>query len=149
MKNLLIHAPEMEIITAEGTDRLYEELDIYLEQKKEYLPTVFDVLNCEHGCNSGPAMGMNYQRFAMNDIMHAVERHARKLRKQNTTKKGVDKQFVEFDALRRQGQERQAKALQWWRPISGNCLRVPNLPLEAPKRMTKESTGQLTISMWW
>lgn len=97
MKNLLIHAPEMEIITAEGTSRLYEELDIYLEQKKEYLPTVFDVLNCEYGCNGGPATGMDYQRFAMNDIMHSVERYARKMRKKNTTKKGVDKQFAEFD----------------------------------------------------
>ncbi len=97
MKNLLIHAPEMEVATSEGTNKLYDELDIYLKQKKEYLPTVFDVLNCEYGCNGGPATGMDYQRFVMNDIMHSVERYARRLRKKNTTKKGIDKQFAEFD----------------------------------------------------
>lgn len=99
MKNLLIHAPEMEIITSEGTERLYEDLESYLEQKKEWLPTVFDVLNCENGCNGGPATGVNYQRFEMNDIMHSVERYTRKKRKANTTKKGVDKQFAEFDRI--------------------------------------------------
>lgn len=97
MKNLLIHAPEMEIVTSEGTERLYEDLDAYMDQKGKYLPTVFDVLNCENGCNGGPATGTDYQRFAMNDIMHDVERYARKVRKSNTTKKGIDKQFAEFD----------------------------------------------------
>lgn len=97
MKNLLIHAPELEVITSEGTGKLYGDLDIYLEQKEKYLPTVFDVLNCENGCNGGPATGVDYQRFEMNDIMHDVERYARKVRKGNTTKRGVDKQFAEFD----------------------------------------------------
>lgn len=97
MKNLLIHAPEMEIITSEGTGKLYEDLDEYSSQQKEYLPDVFDVLNCENGCNGGPATGVNYQRFEMNAIMHDVERYARTVRKKNTTKKGVDKQFAKFD----------------------------------------------------
>ena len=97
MKNLLIHAPEMEIITSEGTERLYEELDNYLDQDKNSLPTVFDVLNCEYGCNGGPAIGVETHRFVMNDIMHSVERYSRKHRKENVTKKGVDKQFAEFD----------------------------------------------------
>jgi len=61
------------------------------------MPAVFDVLNCENGCNGGPATGVNYHLFAMNDIMYDVEKHARKRRKENTTKKGVDKQFARFD----------------------------------------------------
>lgn len=97
MKNLLIHAPEMEIITSEGTERLYEELDNYLDQEEDSVPTVFDVLNCEYGCNGGPAIGVAPQRFVMNDIMHSVERYSRKRRKENVTKKGMDKQFAEFD----------------------------------------------------
>lgn len=97
MKNLLIHEPEMEVLTSEGTEHLYEDLDAYLEQKKEWLPTVFDVLNCENGCNGGPATGVNYQRFEMNNIMHSVEHYTRSVRKENTTKKGVDKQFQKFD----------------------------------------------------
>lgn len=97
MKNLLIHAPEMEIITSEGADKLYKNLDLYREQKQEYLPDVFDVLNCEMGCNGGPATGVDYHCFEMNDIMHHVERYARRKRKANVTKKGIDRQFAEFD----------------------------------------------------
>lgn len=97
MSNLLIHDPEMSVLTSEGIEHLYEDLDSYLDQKYEWLPTVFDVLNCENGCNGGPATGVNYERFEMNNIMHAVEHYTRKERKANTTKKGVDKQFAEFD----------------------------------------------------
>lgn len=97
MQNLLIHDPEMEIITSEGVDKLYKDLDLYAEQPEKYLPTVFDVLNCEDGCNGGPATGVDYHRFEMNDIMHDVECYARKVRESNKTKKGEDKQFAEFD----------------------------------------------------
>lgn len=100
MQNLLIHDPGMEIITSEGTDKLYKDLDTYADEKnKKILPTVFDVLNCENGCNGGPATGMDYHRFEMNDIMHDVEQYARKRRQEETTKKGVDKQFAEFDRV--------------------------------------------------
>lgn len=96
-KNLLVHSPELQVITSEGTERLYEELDDYLEQDPETRPAVFDVLNCEFGCNGGPATGKECKRFLMSDIMHHVERYSRKKRKENTSKKGVDKQFAEFD----------------------------------------------------
>ncbi len=97
MKNLLIHNPELNIITSEGTQKLYNDLDVYSKLSKENRPAVFDVLNCENGCNGGPAIGVDYNRFAMNEIMHSVERYARKLRKTNTTRKGIDKQFAGFD----------------------------------------------------
>ncbi len=96
-KNLLVHSPELQVITSEGTERLYEELDAYLEQDSETRPTVFDVLNCEFGCNGGPATGKECHRFLMSDIMHHVERYSRKKRREHTTKKGVDEQFAEFD----------------------------------------------------
>lgn len=97
MKNLLIHEPELNIITSEGTSKLYHDLDTYCGLSEKQKPDVFDVLNCEDGCNGGPATGVNYERFAMNNIMHDVERYARKVRKSNTDRKGVDKQFAEFD----------------------------------------------------
>lgn len=99
MKNLLIHNPEMEVVTSEGIEKLYRDLDTYEKEQSKWLPTVFDVLNCENGCNGGPATGVHYNCFSMNDIMHDVERYARKIRKANTSKKGVDKQFSEFDRL--------------------------------------------------
>lgn len=97
MKNLLIHAPELNVITSEGTEKLYKDLDTYMKEDDKWLPTVFDVLNCESGCNGGPATGVDYNCFAMNEIMHDVERYARKVRKANTTKKGQDLQFAGFD----------------------------------------------------
>lgn len=97
MRNLLIHSPKLEVMTSEGTEKLYKDLDTYVEQNEECLPTVFDVLNCETGCNGGPATGVDYQCFAMNDIMHDVELHATKVREKSKTKKGEDVQFANFD----------------------------------------------------
>lgn len=59
MKNLLIHSPEMDIVTSEGTDKLYKDLITYSTEQEKWLPTVFDVLNCENGCNGGPATAMS------------------------------------------------------------------------------------------
>lgn len=97
MKNLLIHAPEMDIVTSEGTEKMYKDLVTYSTEQTKWLPTVFSVLNCENGCNGGPATGVHYDCFSISNIMHDVERYARKVRKANTTRKGVDKQFAEFD----------------------------------------------------
>lgn len=97
MSNILTHAPGLNIITSEGTESLYHDMETYSQLRESEKPDLFDVLNCGDGCNGGPATGVHYQRFAMNNIMHDVERHARKVRKANTTKKGVDQQFAEFD----------------------------------------------------
>ncbi len=97
MKNLLIHEPDMQVITSEGTERLYEDLDLYLEQKQSDLPTVFDVLSCKDGCNGGPATGVDYHCFAMNNIMYDVEQYAQNVRRKEKVKKGHDLQFEEFD----------------------------------------------------
>ncbi len=97
MSNILTHAPEMNVITSEGPDSPYQDMETYSTLKESEKPDLFDVLNCEDGCNGGPATGVHYQRFAMNNIMHNVEQHAKKVRKANTTKKGIDQQFAEFD----------------------------------------------------
>ncbi|MDE7257778.1 MAG: 4Fe-4S binding protein, partial [Lachnospiraceae bacterium] len=97
MVNILTHAPGLNVITSEGTESLYHDMETYSTLRESDKPDLFDVLNCGDGCNGGPATGVHYQRFAMNNIMHDVEQHARKIRKANTTKKGVDQQFAEFD----------------------------------------------------
>ena len=97
MKNLQIHDPNMQVITSEGTERLYEDLNLYLEQKKSDLPRVFDVLSYKDGCNGGPATGVDYHCFAMNSIMYDVEQYAKDVRRKAKTKKGRDLQFEEFD----------------------------------------------------
>ncbi len=97
MKNLLLHQPDLQVITSEGTERLYEDLELYQKQKRSDLPTVFDVLNCKDGCNGGPATGVDYHCFAMNNIMYDVEQYAKNVRRKAKTKKGHDLQFEEFD----------------------------------------------------
>lgn len=97
MSNILTHAPGLNVITSEGTDSLYHDMETYSGLREQDKPDLFDVLNCGDGCNGGPATGVHYQRFAMNNIMHDVEQYARKVRKANTTKKGIDQQFAEFD----------------------------------------------------
>lgn len=97
MSNILAHAPELNITTSEGTESLYHDMETYVGLDEKDKPDLFDVLNCGDGCNGGPATGVHYQRFAMNNIMYNVERYAKKVRKENTTKKGVNQQFAEFD----------------------------------------------------
>lgn len=97
MSNIMIHAPQMNVITSEGPESLYHDLEIYSTLQESEKPDLFDVLNCGDGCNGGPATGVHYQRFAMNNIMYNVEKYARRVRKENTSKKGVDQQFAEFD----------------------------------------------------
>lgn len=97
MKNLQIHNPELSVITSEGTERLYDDLDLYLKQREKDLPTVFDVLSCKDGCNGGPATGVDYHCFAINNIMYDVEKYARNVRRKNVTRHGQDMQFLDFD----------------------------------------------------
>lgn len=97
MKNLQIHNPELSVITSEGTERLYDDLDLYLKQREKDLPTVFDVLSCKDGCNGGPATGVDYHCFAINNIMYDVEKYARNVRRKNVTRHGQDMQFSNFD----------------------------------------------------
>lgn len=99
MKNLKLHAPDLNVITSEGTETLYPDLDAYVNARNDVKPSVFDVLNCGHGCNGGPAVGVDYNRFQMNAVMHDVETYTKKKQHQNVDKKGHDKMFEEFDRL--------------------------------------------------
>lgn len=135
MTNLLIHKPDMKVITSEGVDRLYSDLEIYLEQDEQKLPVVFDVLNCETGCNGGPATGVNYHRFVMNDIMHDVEHYARKSRKENVTKKGMDKQFAMFDK-----QLELNDFIRVYQPHTVNSVEVSETDIEKSFRVLGKTT---------
>ncbi len=94
--NLLIHNPQLSVINGEGIE-VYYDFDAYEKEQEQFKPQVFDVLNCQFGCNGGTAVGQNYQLFQMNSIMHDVEQFTREKRKKEITKKGVDKQFEFFD----------------------------------------------------
>lgn len=95
-QNLLIHNPELEVISLEGTNRVYKELVKYIDEPNQNRPDVLDVLNCEFGCNEGPAIGQDYSFMKINSIMNGVEAYTKKKRKKNT-KRGHDIQFARFD----------------------------------------------------
>lgn len=137
MKNLLIHEPEMKIITSEGPDKLYKNLELYEKQNRDCLPDVFDVLNCEMGCNGGPATGVDYHCFEMNDIMHHVERYARKKRKASVTRKGIDKQFDEFDKKLNLND-----FIRTYKPVQVKRMEVTEKMIEDAFRQLKKETRE-------
>ena len=100
--NLLIHIPGLKVINSEGAGKVYDNFNSYVTSEPRNLPTVFDVLNCENGCNGGPAIGQAFDCFKMGDVMFAVETFTRGARKKNTTpakrkKPKIDLQFAGFD----------------------------------------------------
>lgn len=96
MKNLLYHDPELNIMNVEGPDKVYREMIRYMEADDKYKPAVLDVLNCEFGCNDGPAVGQDYDFMHMNTIMHDVEKYTHGERLKHT-KRGKDEQYERFD----------------------------------------------------
>ena len=101
-ENLLLHAPDIHVLNSEGVEKVYREIDTYVEEDRQNIPTVFDILNCEFGCNDGPAIGQDYKQFKMDAIMRDVKKYTESVRNDTvqideTGKKTEDSQFVEFD----------------------------------------------------
>jgi iron only hydrogenase large subunit-like protein/prefoldin subunit 5 len=94
-ENLLIHNKGLNIKNSEGTSKVYADLDTYAEEKEENLPDVFDVLSCEYGCNSGPAIGNKYSVFALDAVMKNVKDYTVCKRKKQK-RFGTDPQFSYF-----------------------------------------------------
>lgn len=94
--NLLMHNPKLRVLNSEGVESVYANLIKYGETSIEQRPDVFDVLSCEFGCNSGPAIGHELDVFETENIMDQVEQYVSDKRiKKNV--KGQNKQFLAFD----------------------------------------------------
>lgn len=93
---LEMEMPSLNIVTSEGVGSVYHDLDMYPEIDLRDLPDVFDVLSCEHGCGSGPAIGKQMSIYRMSGIINSVEKYARTKRVKFDIHKR-DKQFVQFD----------------------------------------------------
>ncbi len=63
------YVPTLNVTTSEGAQKVYEDLDHYLTVSKEKLPTVYDVLSCEFGCNSGVGARDQFDSFNAYDVM--------------------------------------------------------------------------------
>jgi hypothetical protein len=73
-ENLKHFMPELNVIHCEGVGQVFKTLERYKEEDPAVLPDVLDVLSCEWGCNSGPAVGNEYDVFRMEKVMHQVEK---------------------------------------------------------------------------
>jgi len=56
---------------AEGQSVVYNALDVFSRESEQYLPAVFDVLNCPEGCNLGTGVDHGVSRFKAHAIMDA------------------------------------------------------------------------------
>lgn len=93
---LELEAPNLSVISSEGTDHIYRELAMYPSVSDRDLPSVFDALSCGRGCGSGPAVGTPLSVYQMNGILHGIEKY-NKNNRVKFDRKGRDKQFLAFD----------------------------------------------------
>jgi len=84
----------LSIDRSEGVHVVYHKLDEYASQPQYFLPDVFDVLNCEEGCNRGPASGNLNSTFQMNRAMDK----SRQAASQGRNKKYFDSLYANYDA---------------------------------------------------
>ena len=59
----------LRIDKSEGQSVVYKAIDEYAHKGKEYLPAIFDVLNCQEGCNMGTACEQKDAFFEINKKM--------------------------------------------------------------------------------
>jgi len=84
----------LSIDRAEGKHVVYHKLDEYASQHRDDLPDIFDVLNCEEGCNRGPASGNTKTTFQMNRAMDK----ARKIATDDRDKEYYESLFDQYDS---------------------------------------------------
>lgn len=82
---LHVYDPELLVATSEGVNKVYDDLDHYLDTDKSHVPAVYDVLSCEFGCNTGAGARESVNTFNAYDIMV----HARKW----STKRSAKERF--------------------------------------------------------
>lgn len=93
---LELENPSLNVITSEGTSTVFKNLDLYSSINERDLPDVFDVLSCDSGCGSGPAIGMQMSIYRMSGIMNGIEKYNR-TKRVKFDHKHRDKQFLQFD----------------------------------------------------
>ena len=80
---------------SEGKHVVYRKIDEYAAQQRADLPDIFDVLNCDEGCNRGPASGNRNTTFQMNRAMDK----ARKAASEGRDLKYYETLLTEYDSM--------------------------------------------------
>ena len=97
---LRVHAPGLSVTTSEGVQKVYEDFDAYLSANKTDLPTVYDVLSCEFGCNSGVGARENFNSFTAARILSAEKALAFSESKSKRFPMGIFKKLRMEDFIR-------------------------------------------------
>lgn len=98
---LRAYDPELTVSTSEGADKVYDDLNNYLKTDKAHLPAVFDVLNCEFGCNTGAGAREFVNSFNAYDIMISARKWATKVSANKRFHKNIFKTLVLDDFIRK------------------------------------------------
>lgn len=64
---------KIRIDQCEGQKNVYKKLEEFSSENQEYLPRIFDVLNCAEGCNFGTACESKTSYFFTNHIMSTAK----------------------------------------------------------------------------
>ena len=93
-ENVELHLGKtLRIDKSEGQSVVYKALNDFSKQSAEYLPAIFDVLNCPEGCNLGTGCIHDHDIFEINTIMDDARRSVT----QGRDKADFDELFEEYD----------------------------------------------------
>ena len=97
-----LHAydPDLLVTTSEGVQKVYNDLGEYLEAPERNRPTVYDVLSCEFGCNSGAGAKDGFNNFSAYDVMQSARKWAVRQKGANRFHKKIFKTLRLEDFLR-------------------------------------------------
>lgn len=96
---LHVYDPELSVSTSEGANKVYDDLDHYLKTQKAHLPAVYDVLNCEFGCNTG-AGARDINTFNAYDVMISARKWSKKVSNKKRFHKSIFKTLRLEDFIR-------------------------------------------------
>lgn len=98
-----LHAyePDLSVANSEGAQKVYEDLDVYLKTEAARVPVVFDVLNCEFGCNSGAGAMNSVNTFNAYDILTSARKWAKKRRTVDRFHKRIFRSLELSDFIRK------------------------------------------------
>lgn len=97
---LRVYDPDLNISTSEGPDKVYKDLDDYIETDKNRLPTVYDVLSCEFGCNVGVGARDTINSFNAYDIMVSAKKWSKKVNNKERFHRKIFKDLKMKDFIR-------------------------------------------------
>lgn len=89
------------VTTSEGATKVYDDLDKYLKTEKSHLPQVYDVLNCEFGCNTGVGAREGVNNFNAYDILVRARKWANKANVKDRFHKKIFKTLNLDDFIRK------------------------------------------------